>query len=262
MALEQRGPTAYRLRRTEAAITLDPSEKGAINYFLGLTVCKLFADQLLNAPWMMHFDVFRPLLNPVLTGRSRPDLVGQTLDGRWVALECKGRASPPDATSKQKAKHQAQRVVSVDGTAPSFLVGGFAYFKNDVLEFYWVDPEPHDSDSREPIGIRFEGNEWRHHYAPTLELIQSRHANFERMLNEPILVPIEEADIQIGIHPRVLRLLLASKWDEARRGLIDSNMPVFDVPYKADGIAVVAGKSWLRPFEESTDRPNRVDVDD
>src|SRR5262245_45268802 len=43
MALEQMGPYGYRLRRTSAARTLDPSEKGAVNYFLGLTICKLFA---------------------------------------------------------------------------------------------------------------------------------------------------------------------------------------------------------------------------
>src|SRR4051812_42752805 len=58
MALEQRSPTARRLRRTETAKNLDPSEKGAINYFLGLVICKLFADKLLNVPWMMHLDVW------------------------------------------------------------------------------------------------------------------------------------------------------------------------------------------------------------
>ena len=38
MTLEQMGPTAGRFRRTEAARTLDPSEKGAVNYFLGLAI--------------------------------------------------------------------------------------------------------------------------------------------------------------------------------------------------------------------------------
>jgi len=77
MALEQSGPGAFRLRRTTAAKTLDPSEKGAVNYFLGLAICKLFADKLLRAPWLLHLDVFRPDLNVVLAGRSRPDLVGE-----------------------------------------------------------------------------------------------------------------------------------------------------------------------------------------
>ncbi len=50
MALEQRGFSAYRLRRTIAAKTLDPTEKGAVNYFLGMIFCKLFAARLLNTP--------------------------------------------------------------------------------------------------------------------------------------------------------------------------------------------------------------------
>ncbi len=81
MALEQSGPSARRLRRTDAAKTLDPSEKGAINYFLGVTVCKLFCERLLQTPWLLHLDVFRPQLDPDLRGRSRPDLVGQTNNG-------------------------------------------------------------------------------------------------------------------------------------------------------------------------------------
>lgn len=92
MALEQSG---HRLRRTNAARTLDPSEKGAVNYFLGMTFCKLFAAKLLNTPWLLHLDVFGPQLNPILTSRSRPDLVGMEHGAsRWHAFECKGRTSP------------------------------------------------------------------------------------------------------------------------------------------------------------------------
>lgn len=87
MALEQTSPTASRFRRTSAFKTLDPSEKGAVSYFLGMTLCKLFADKLINTPWLLHLDIFRPQLNPVLTGRSRPDLVGQSASGDWSAFE-------------------------------------------------------------------------------------------------------------------------------------------------------------------------------
>ena len=87
MLLEQRAPGARRFHRTNAAKTLDPSEKGAVHYFLGLTLCKLFADKLLGAPWLLHLDVFRDRLNPtLLQGRSRPDLVGLTFNGGWVAM--------------------------------------------------------------------------------------------------------------------------------------------------------------------------------
>lgn len=251
MALEQTGPTATRLRSTAAAHTLDPSEKGAVNYFLGLAICKLFAARLLYAPWLLHLDVFRPTLNPVLTGRSRPDLVGRTTSGQWVALESKGRVSAPNAATKQKAKQQAQRLISVNGVAPTFRIGGIAYLKNEVLRFFWRDPDP-DSQSVGPgLEVRVQADDWRHHYVPTLDLIRSRQDYFKRMQDEQILMPIEAADIQIGIHPAVLRLLVASQWEDVLgRGAL-AEFQAARLRYQADGIAVVAGESWLLPFEEA-----------
>lgn len=69
MAVEE--TWAGRLQRTNAFAALDPTEKGMVSYFLGMTLCKLFASQLLGTPWLLHLDVFRPPLNPVLLGRSR-----------------------------------------------------------------------------------------------------------------------------------------------------------------------------------------------
>src|ERR1700733_2565108 len=56
MAVEQRATWTHELQRTAAANELDPTEKGAVNYFLGMTFCKLFASRLLNTPWMLHVD--------------------------------------------------------------------------------------------------------------------------------------------------------------------------------------------------------------
>ncbi len=71
----------------------------------------------------MHLDVFRPLLNPVLMGRSRPDLVAETRSNEWVALESKGRISPPSNDDKDKAKQQAERLLSVNRVVPRVHVG-------------------------------------------------------------------------------------------------------------------------------------------
>src|SRR5271165_1936974 len=59
MALQQRGPSGQRLVRTEAFKALDPTEKGATNYFLGMVFCKLFSTKLLDTPWLLHLDLFR-----------------------------------------------------------------------------------------------------------------------------------------------------------------------------------------------------------
>ena len=44
-----------RLSQSTAFIGLDPSEKGAVTYFLGLVFTKLIADKLFGVPWLLHF---------------------------------------------------------------------------------------------------------------------------------------------------------------------------------------------------------------
>ena len=172
MALEQSGPWGFRLRRTSAAKTLDPTEKGSVNYFLGMTFCKLFAAKLLRTPWLLHLDVFRPQLNPVLTGRSRPDLVGKVFRmDTWHAFECKGRISQPGPEAKTKAKDQALRLTSVNGIPCSLHVGAVTYFRNDSLNFFWKDPEP---EVRKPILVPFNELSWGYYYAPIVRLFTER----------------------------------------------------------------------------------------
>ena len=131
---------------------MDPTEKGAVNYFVGMAVCKLFASRLLNTPWLLHLDLFREQLNPsVLYGRSRPDLVGEDSSGAWYAFECKGRSSVPSTDDRRKAKAQAQRLVRVNSTDCSLHVGAISYFRQDELEFHWRDPGPEEAKKLRPF---------------------------------------------------------------------------------------------------------------
>jgi hypothetical protein len=247
MALERSG-WGNHFKRTTAARTLDPTEKGAINYFLGLTVCKLFSAKLLDAPWMIHLDVFRPLLNPVLTGRSRPDLVGQTTTGGWIALECKGRLSKPDAKTMKRAKDQSLRLVSVDGIAPTLHIAGVMYFKNDVMQFHWRDPAP-EGEVKRPIRVHWTDDVWRYYYQLPLALVQTDQALFAQMREEEVFIPIGPADVKISIRPAVLRNLAEGRWREARD--VASEPTESEQVYRGDGIAVSAGPSWQERFADA-----------
>ena len=55
--LKQDGP---HLLRSDAYVALDPSEKSAVSYFLGLTSAKLMSERYLEVPWLMHLDVYQP----------------------------------------------------------------------------------------------------------------------------------------------------------------------------------------------------------
>lgn len=247
MSLEQSGITAFRLRRTEAAKTLDPSEKGAVSYFLGMTFCKLFATKLLDTPWLLHLDVFRPQLNPVLRGRSRPDLVGEVATrGSWHAFECKGRISEPDAKAKSKAKDQAQRLVSINGLAPSLHVGAFTFLRQDVLHFYWCDPEPMRG---KPIEVPEIGEDaWRLYYGPAWELFREQG---ETARGELVVHRLAE-DVEVRLHAAVAQALLRQRWEAARNAALEASEELASAGYQPDGLAVKAGQSWQRKFEEPT----------
>lgn len=249
MAIEQSGPMAYRLRRTAAAKTLDPTEKGAVSYFLGMNLCKLFAAKLLDAPWLLHLDVFRPDLDIQLTGRSRPDLVGEITSGGWLAMEAKGRVSAPNADAKAKAKQQATRCVRTDRVPPTYQIGGITYFKGDVLRFFWRDPPP-QGEPPNPIPFAFDDQVWEHYYSPALALIRSAPDQFKQSLTEPTVVSFPQLDIQIGIFPTVLELLFESQWSKAKAWCIENSGRLRKTEYQPDGIRIVAGKSWLLPFRE------------
>jgi hypothetical protein len=253
MALEQRGPSARRLRRTAAARTLDPSEKGAVNYFIGMALCKRFAAKCLDAPWAMHLDVSRPLLNPVLMERSRPDLVAETRSNEWVALESKGRISPPSNDDKNKATQQAERLLSVNGVVLRVHVGCITYYRYDVLQFFWRDPSPDQDGLQQKFPLTFDEGMWRHYYQPAFDLIRSHPEHFEKMIQEPFLMPVEKCDIEVGIHPALLKFLSRSHWADAKRACHNQAEVFLETGYQSDGIRVLAGPTWLRPFVEFDD---------
>lgn len=236
MAVEQNAK--LHLQRTDAFAALDPTEKGMVSYFLGMTVCKLFAHRLLNAPWLLHLDVFRHSLNPVTLGRSRPDLVAQDINGDWHAFESKGRSSAPSSDAKDKAKAQALRLVSVHNQACTLHVGALTFFKSDALEFFWRDPEPVEQDA---IQLPDPRQAWRYYYEPALQLASPPP--------DPVRASEREmADVNVQIHPTIRELLDQGMWQEARQAAHENRQALASGDYPPDGVRVVAGQSWYRPF--------------
>jgi hypothetical protein len=129
------------LSRSSAYDGLDPSEKGAISYFLGMTLAKLFSHRLLNVPWLMHLDVYRQQLQPILVGKSKPDFVGLNTNYDWVVLEAKGRTNEFEESVLRSAKIQAQQVTTIQGIQPVLRLGSLAYFSAGNLRFAMRDPK-------------------------------------------------------------------------------------------------------------------------
>lgn len=245
MATQQSGVGMTRLQRTEAFKTLDPTEKGSVSYFLGLTVCKLFATKLLDTPWLLHLDVYGDRYRPLLVGRSRPDLVGlSTTSQEWSVFECKGRGSKPSVDDKQEAKRQARRLIRFDGAACRLHIAAFTYFSGDELHFYWADPP-----SDEPIEMSSKDEDWRYYYEPTIELFRARGGFESVAAPDYYSLHLTECDLRIEVAGIVAEALRGAQWNLARQRATAHTQELHDLGFQPDGLRIVAGESWRTKFE-------------
>ncbi|QFI67995.1 hypothetical protein EKH55_3121 [Sinorhizobium alkalisoli] len=251
MSLQQRGPSGHKIIRTDLFKRMDPTEKGAVNYFLGLVLCKLFAASLLDAPWTVHLDVFRNWLRPgLLSGRSRPDMVAQSrFNGAWHAFECKGRASAPGEEEKRKAKAQAQRLVSVGGARCQLHIGCITSFRNDTIQFYWRDPEPENGRGMElpetPVI-------WRAYYEPFYRAYRSASTEADKLAKATDgFVRMSDLDISLAVHPKIEEHLNEENWTAARLAAGDLQKEFEETGYQPDGLKVAAGGSWSNRADDS-----------
>lgn len=242
MALQQEMFSGH-LERSQVFQFLDPTEKGMISYFLGMTFCKLFAHRFLHTPWLLHLDVFRHQLNPaILSGRSRPDLVGQDTAGDWHAFESKGRSSTPNDEAKGKAKDQAQRLVQIGPSRCRLHIGAVAYFRAERLEFYWRDPDP---NTGEPFKAEIPGGAWRYYYEPALAISDP---SGEESAARADGLPGRGADVKVSIAPEIRESLELGEWDAARRTAFENQADLVERGFFPDGLSVSCGPSWPNPF--------------
>ncbi len=119
-----------------------------------------------------------------------------------------------------------------------------------MLRFFWQDPEPGSRQIKTPIEVKIDDMTWFYYYFPVFELAQSRPDDFKKMLREPVSLKIEEANIELGIYPPILRLLAEEKWGDAKRFCDHEKKELIEAGYQPDGIQVRAGSTWFFPFKE------------
>jgi hypothetical protein len=232
--------------RSEAYDGLDPSEKGAISYFLGMTLTKAAVHRLCNVPWLMHLDVYRAELAVALSDdRSRPDLVGRDELGRWVVVESKGRTNSFDGRALERAKQQAQKIMNIGGQAPHLAIGILVHFDGDILQLHLRDPEP---DVKAGISLPLSSESFfEGYYRPFREWLRGDPSRRRVKVGERtfIVALIESLDLSVGLD-EALAELPASELARAEAESISelTREQLNDVFVGADGILVRTGTLW------------------
>lgn len=184
---------------------LDPTEKGAASYFLGMMATKIVCSRLLDTPFVFHLSMLKTLGGTaVLHTKSQPDLIGLDRAGNWVVAEAKGRTNgySPDAMSK--AKLQTRQLRKINGTYPSLRVGIQAYFSPE-LNFAVSDPDEYEEDAED---IEFDLRAAIHdYYSYVLGSLQVARVPRRTLGREYLFRTIEETGVSIGVDTATLKRL-------------------------------------------------------
>lgn len=272
---------AGKFEHTPVYTSLDPSEKNALSYFMGLTMAKLLANRFLATPWLVHLDRFSGNLTPKPRAENdpklRPDLIGLDDQKRWVVMEAKGRSNGAPNSLMTTAKAQTANLDEIDGKQPYIRVACAAYATPaGVLSAKWADPEEVNPDAP---SLNIGPDDFlRQYYAPIRNLISGNNPGAvkeqpgeytfttSRLFIEqnPQLEQVEagytfttvafpDLDIKIGLLNDIESLVLDHpQWYStfSRKVTIDAilndteganNRPFFVGP---DGVLIELGPSW------------------
>lgn len=141
---------------SESFRALDPSEKGAFSYHLGMVLSSIYARKELNVSWLMHLDVYThancpygaPIPVHFKPSHKRPDFIGETQIGEWCVIEAKGRSRSVPNDVKIDARGKSQLLLNINGTAPTHMYALCVGMNNkqDALSVDWIDPPTPDPD--------------------------------------------------------------------------------------------------------------------
>lgn len=182
---------------------LDPTEKGGVNFYLGMIFAKIAAHDLLSIPWLIHFHwMSQNHTIPLTAGSSSPDLLGfSPVTNLWSAFEAKGRSATYSTALMLRAKAQANNLTTIDGTACERYVGTQLYRNGSrKLKFTWEDPPPNEDN---PIFLKTNRTMWLRYYGVA-------HAIYERQKVADIPIS-ERLGFKIDFAPEALDLIKALK---------------------------------------------------
>ena len=235
--------------RSPAYDSLDPTEKGAISYFLGMAFAKLIGLYLFNVPWLIHLQKLDPTTVETLPGRSRPDMVGFDINGNLLVMEAKGRTGGFDQSAIDNAKKQAAQIRSINSQLPFCKVASEVFF-SDWLNICLIDPVGDEDDSYDILTDR---SLLHLYYQPLIPIQQDPHRRLQIRNTEYSFIDYPELGASIGIVTNIDNILKRGplRGDIFQRQIIsDISEKGYGLATYPDGISIALDKRWSKSVME------------
>jgi hypothetical protein len=251
-------------RRSARYARLDPSEKGAVSFFLGQVQAKLFAAEFFHVSRFVHYDAYLTYRGQPRRS-TRPDFIG--FYGRDVAIgvEAKGRSDGFDAALIAKAKTQARSLPTITGHRTSATYVHVAYFDHDRWCAYLEDPpRRRQTPAVDPASLTVV------YYQPIVNAIRTRDPQLRGLRQDdgPYLrAYFAEVDVYISVRADIAELVPTDEIVSANDAIQEKTAALYDLMLRrdaeqrergnegqndddsrsfrgGDGIAVELGTSW------------------
>ncbi|MGC4102857.1 hypothetical protein [Ferruginibacter sp.] len=238
------------LIKSSAYQSLNPSEKSAVSYFLGLTFCKLLSHRLLNVPWLLHIDVYRSHFRATGqafrfgSSRLRPDMIGLDNRRRWVVMESKGRTNTFAPNLLAHGKSQTRNLRQIGGSYPNLRVAAVTHFTNNFLTVDWEDPE---GVNEENFDLETSLGDYLFYYYKLIVNILSN--NETRRVSGYTVYTFQNVNLTIGLETSIFNAYRNRSLENVQRQQIVPSVKFQEFPEQdfyagADGIIVGLGQNW------------------
>lgn len=165
-------PDRGRFRCSDSYAQLDPSEKGAVSFFLGQAQAKLFAHDFFLISRLVSYDWYLAYLGRSRRG-TRPDFIGFRGRSAAIGLEAKGR-SPGRVKPRSvaaTAKKQASSLPTINGHPLTATYVHVAYFDRDRWCAHLEDPpRARQGEPVDPAPLTLS------YYLPLVDALRTRDA--------------------------------------------------------------------------------------
>lgn len=170
---------------------LDSTERGFLNYYVGMFITKLISKKIFNFKYLVHLSIVKRYMSSMFVSRSQPDLIAfNDSDNCYSIFEAKGR-SRLDNRILESAKEQVQAISWVRGSRPSNAIVSAVHPFDGVVKCHLKDPKTKEKNCFDISKIRLI---WLY-YEPIYLLFKKSNARNKVYGNETKEM---HHDIQIG----------------------------------------------------------------